>query len=123
MTDKITSGRVLVEALQTIGFYGVVIRPGIGGKRGQPPLITPVKAVIPAELAASYGPKYVRVIGPARPDAALGQLAKGVTDADVLAAEDPPAEDPPPGEDPGVDERKQLSESPADKQHRGGRNK
>ena len=122
MTDKITSGRVLVEALQTIGFYGVVIRPGIGGKRGQPPLITPVKAVIPAELAASYGPKYVRVIGPARPDAALGQLAKGVTDADVLAAEDPPAEDPP-AEDPGDAERKQLSESPADKQHRGRKNK
>jgi len=123
MTDKITSGRVLVEALQTIGFYGVVIRPSIDdGKRGRPPRITPVKAVISAELAASYGPKYVRVIGPARPDAALGQLAKGVTDADVLAAEDPPAEDPP-AEDPGDAERKQLSESPADKQHRGRKNK
>ncbi|HUW99375.1 MAG TPA: hypothetical protein VMY35_00215 [Phycisphaerae bacterium] len=76
-TDKDKSVNVIVEVLHAIAFDGVHISPKIDDPRGgKPPTITPVKAVIPRNLAESYGPKYVKVIGDAPDDAKIGLVAE-----------------------------------------------
>ena len=76
----LSADNVTVEVMQTIGFGGIVIRPVIddsGRGQGRKPIIRPVKAVIPARLAESYGPAYVKIIGAASAGAKLGAIEQG----------------------------------------------
>ena len=75
--DRKPSELVEVSVKQAIAFDGLVIRPGIAQpNRSKPPIITPVKAVIPRTLAESFGDNYVEIIGDADNGEKIGVIAK-----------------------------------------------
>ena len=55
-----------VKVIRAIAYDGIVIRPEIDDSpriHGKPVQITPVEAVIPEDLAVSFGKRYVEIIG------------------------------------------------------------
>jgi len=94
---------VRVKVLQAIAYEGLVIRPEIDDSpriHGRPAKITPIEAEIPRDLAKAFGPKYVKILGPA---------------ANKKAPADPPADDKPEG-----GEEPEGGKEPADDKPEGG---
>lgn len=65
---------VLVDVHRAIAFGGLVVRPIVEGKRGARAKIRPVRAVIPADLVAAYGRRYVTVVGDVAAGTPLGAV-------------------------------------------------
>jgi len=74
--DKKPAGSDLVVAVvtHTIGFWGIVVRPVIDDTaRNQPPVIKPVRAVIPRSEAVAAG---FAIVGKVPAGAKIGEIIK-----------------------------------------------
>ncbi len=78
--DPPTKGKsrlVRVEVRRSIAFGGVVVRPKIdnsGRGKGQPQIVTPVKAVIPRAVAECYAAEDLVILGNAANGAKVGVI-------------------------------------------------